>query len=205
MENILAFLSSSSGVYVYLSITLLLLAGAFAFPFPEDMIFLSAGYLAYKGLINPYVAIAVGLLSLVVGDSIIYFLGSKLGFKIFSLPVIRHLISKKNLDRAKNFMDKYGGKSVFISKFVVGLRYSVFFSSGMFKIGYKKFIMSDMVASCISVPTLVFLAYFNGQRIDLVITQVKAVEYEILYVFLGVVVAWAIWSYFKKTKTDKKA
>jgi len=203
MENILTFLSSSSGVYVYLSITLLLLAGAFAFPFPEDMIFLAAGYLAYKGAINPYIAIAVGLLSLVLGDSIIYFLGKKLGFKICSLPVLRYLISKKNIDRAKKFMDKHGSRSVFISKFIVGLRYSVFFTSGMFEIGYKKFIKFDMLASCISVPTLVFLAYFNGQKIDIVIALVKKVEYEILYVFIFAIIVWAVWSYLKKRKQDK--
>ena len=203
MENILAFLSSSSGVYVYLSITLLLLAGAFAFPFPEDMIFLSAGYLAYKGAIDPYVAISVGLLSLVLGDSIVYFLGNKLGIKILSLPFLRRLIHKKNIDRAKRFMDKYGSKSVFISKFIVGLRYSVFFTSGMFSIGYKRFILSDMLASCISVPTLVFLAYFNGQKIDLVINQVEKVEYQILYVFIITIAAWTLWAYLKKLKKDK--
>jgi len=208
METILAFLSSSSGVYVYLSIALLILAGAFALPFPEDMIFLSTGYLAYKGLINPYIGIAVGLLSLVLGDSIIYFLGKRFGIKILSLPVFKHLISKKNIDRAKKFMDRHGSKSVFISKFIVGLRYSVFFTSGMFAIGYKRFISFDMLASCISVPTLIFLAYFNGGRIDSVITQVKKVEYQILYVFIFAVVVWAIWSYLKKLKQgnlNKKA
>jgi len=208
MESILSFLSSSSGVYVYMSITLLLLAGAFAFPFPEDMIFLASGYLAYKGVINPYFAIAVGLLGLAVGDSIVYFLGNKLGYKICRLPVLRYLISQKNIGRAKKFMDKHGRKSVFISKFVVGLRYSVFFTSGMFAIGYKKFILSDMLASCISVPALVFLAYFNGQRIDLVITKVKKAEYELLYVLIFVVVVWVIWSYFKNKNQgdlDKKA
>ena len=200
MENILAFLSSSSGIYVYLSITLLLLAGAFAFPFPEDMVFLASGYLAYKGLVNPYIALVVALLSLAMGDSIIYFLGNKLGIRIFSLPVLRRLISKKGLDTAKKFMDRHGSKSVFISKFIVGLRYSVFFSSGMFSIGYKRFILSDMLASCISVPTLIFLAYFNGQRIDSVISLVKKVEYEILYVFIFVLVVWIAWSYLKKPK-----
>jgi membrane protein DedA with SNARE-associated domain len=203
METILAFLSSSSGVYVYLSITLLLLAGSFALPFPEDMIFLSAGYLAYKGIINPYVAILVGLLSLVVGDSIIYFLGNKLGHKLLELRFFRHLIGKKNIDRAKKFMDKNGSKSVFISKFIVGLRYSVFFTSGMFSIGYRRFISFDMLASCISVPTLIFLAYYNGHRIDVVMTKVKKVEYQILYVFIFAVVVWAVWSYLKKLKENK--
>lgn len=205
MENILSFLSSSSGVYVYLSITLLLLAGAFALPFPEDLIFLSTGYLAYKGTVDPYIAIAVGLFSLFIGDSIIYFLGNKLGLKILSLPVIRHFVGKKNIDRAKNFMDKHGSKSVFISKFIVGLRYSVFFTSGMFAIGYKRFISSDMLASCISVPFLIFIAYFNGHKIDVVITKVKTVEYQILYIFLFAVVVWAVWSYFKKLKKNKLA
>jgi len=203
MENILAVLSSSSGIYVYLLIVLMLLAGAFAFPFPEDVVFLCAGYMAYRGVIDPNIAIAIGLASIMVGDSIIYFLGNKLGFRIFSLPVIRLLISPKNMERAKKFMDKHGNKSVFISKFIVGLRYSVFFTSGMFSIGYKNFITSDILASCISIPTLIYVAYLNGQRIDKIFLEVRHVEYEILGIFVLVVAIFAIRAYFKKLKADR--
>jgi len=198
MEHIISVLSGSSGVYVYFLILLLLLAGAFAFPFPEDMIFLSAGYLAYKGVIDPRIAILVGFLSIAIGDSVIYFLGKKLGFKVFKLPVLRKLITKKNVERAQKFMDRYGSRSVFISKFIVGLRYSVFFTSGMFAIGYRRFILSDLLASCISIPTLVYLAYFNGNRIDQLLIQVRRVEYELLGLFVLVVVVFSIKTYLKK-------
>ena len=198
MEHILSVLSGSSGIYVYFLILLLLLAGAFAFPFPEDMIFLSAGYLAYKGVIDPRIAILIGFLSIAIGDSIIYFLGKKLGFKVFNLPVLRKLITKKNIERAQKFMDKYGTRSVFISKFIVGLRYSVFFTSGMFAIGYKRFILSDLFASCISIPTLIYVAYFNGNRIDQILFQVRRVEYELLGVFVLIVVIFSIRAYLKK-------
>ncbi len=198
MEHILSIISGSSGIYVYFMILLLILAGAFAMPFPEDMVFLSAGYAAYRGVIDPRTAIIVGLMSIMIGDSIIYFLGNKVGFRVFNLRLFRSLISKKNLEYAKRFMDKYGSKSVFISKFVVGLRYSVFFTSGMFAIGYKKFIVSDILASCISIPTLIYLAYFNGHRIDQILVQVRRVEYELLGLFLLVIVIFSIRAYLKK-------
>ena len=203
MEHILAVLSGASGIYVYLLIVLLLLAGACGFPFPEDMVFLSAGYMAYKGVIDPKLAVLVGLLGILMGDSIIYYLGNKLGFKIFSLPVLRRVITKKSIGKAKKFLDKHGSKSVFIGKFIVGLRYSVFFASGMFAIGYKRFIISDMLASMISIPTLVSLAYFNGHRIDSILYQVKKVEYEILGVFVLLLVVFGIRAYLKKLKTGK--
>ncbi|MEI6092504.1 MAG: DedA family protein [bacterium] len=198
MDHILSFFNNASAIHIYGTIVLLLMAGAVGFPFPEDLVFLATGYVAYKGFIDPNIGLLVGFTAVLCGDSIIYFLGRHLGPKIFHVPLLNRLITRELEQKAEKLLSKHGSKFVFISKFIVGLRYSIFFTSGMVSIGYGRFILFDALASCISVPTLVYLAYLNGKNIDAVISSVRHVEYALVAVFLLVVGFLLIKKYFKK-------
>ncbi|MCX6112905.1 MAG: DedA family protein [Proteobacteria bacterium] len=205
MEQILAFFNDLNAVNIYGLIVVLLLAGAIGFPFPEDVTFLAVGYVAYLGHISPNIGLIVGFIAVLTGDSIIYFLGKHLGPKIFSVPILNKIITKKTEAKAENLLHKHGSKFIFISKFIVGLRYSVFFTSGMVSVGYGRFILFDALASSISVPLLVYLAYFNGQNIDYVIASVKHVQYTLLAVFIAIVAILIVRKYFKKADDEGAA
>ncbi|MEI6079586.1 MAG: DedA family protein [bacterium] len=198
MEHVLQFFNNASALNIYAMIVVLLLAGAVGFPFPEDVTFLAVGYMAYSGYIDPNVGLIVGFVAVLAGDSVIYFLGKKLGPKIFSVPILNRLITRKHEEKAEKLLHKHGSKFIFISKFIVGLRYSVFFTSGMVSVGYSRFILFDALASSISVPLLVYVAYMNGHRIDYIISSVKHVQYVLLALFLIAVAVFFIRKYFKK-------
>ncbi len=201
MEHILGIFSSGSGaIEVYGIIIVLLMAGAVGFPFPEDVVFLSAGYFAYKGVINPVYAILIGYIAVLAGDAIVYTLGNKLGAKVFGLPILRTIITPEAIQKGKKLLHKNGPRFVFVSKFIIGLRYTVFFVSGMMEIGFLRFIKFDAMASAISVPTLVCLAYFNGDKIDQVLSYVKDAEYSILAVAAAVILFFAFRYYHVKRK-----
>lgn len=199
MEQILSFFNNASALHIYCMIVLLLMAGSVGFPFPEDLIFLTTGYVAYKGFIDPSIGLLVGFIAVLLGDSFIYFLGKHLGPKIFSIPFLNRVITKELEQKAEKLLLKHGSKFVFISKFIVGLRYSVFFTSGLVSIGYSRFILFDALASCISVPTLIFIAYTNGKNIDNVISSVKHVEYALVAIFVLIAGLLLAKKYFKKT------
>ncbi|MFH1224153.1 MAG: DedA family protein [Pseudomonadota bacterium] len=173
MEHIVGYFTNASSIQIYGLIFVMLMAGSFGMPFPEEMVFLSVGYAAYMGWINPVVGAVCGFVSVLIGDTTIYFLGNKLGLRICSLPLLRVVITKKAIEKGHSFLNKYGSEFVFFSKFVVGLRYSVFFASGMMSIGYKRFISFDALASMITIPLLVSLAYYNGHEIDIILAAVK--------------------------------
>jgi membrane protein DedA with SNARE-associated domain len=203
MEYILELFLGLSPLYIYLMIMLLLIAGAFGFPFPEDLVFISVGYMSYLGLIDPFIALAMGFIAVLMSDTIIYFIGYKLGPKIFSIPVLNRLITEPRLESAKKLLNKHGSKFVFFSKFVVGFRYSVFFTSGALSIGYLRFIIFDALASSISAPLLVYLAFQNGENIDALLSYVKKAEYIILVLALLVIAYFLVRAYYKKSKKNK--
>jgi len=202
MEYILEIFLSLSPFYIYLMIVLLLVAGAFGFPFPEDLVFIAVGYMSYLGLIDPYVGLAMGFLAVLLSDSIIYFIGYKLGPRIFSIPILNKLITEIRLESAKNLLNKHGSKFVFLSKFVVGFRYSVFFTSGALAIGYLRFIIFDALASSISAPLLIYLARHNGENLDRLLLLVKKAEYIILVIVL-LVIGYFIFRAYKNKKKGR--
>ena len=205
MEYILDLFLGLDPTYIYVMIMVLLVAGAFGFPFPEDLVFIAVGYLSYLGLIDPYRGLAIGFLAVLISDSLIYLIGYKLGPKIFRIPVLNKLITESRLERAKALLNKHGSKFVFLSKFVVGFRYSVFFTSGALAIGYLRFIIFDGLASSISAPLLIYLAYSNGENLDRLILSVKRAEYIILILAILFIGYFIIRYYRSKKDRSKKA
>lgn len=200
MEYILDLLLGLDTTYIYVMIALLLIAGALGFPFPEDLVFIAVGYTSYLGLIDPFLGLAIGFIAVMVSDSIIYFLGFKLGPKIVKVPLLNKIITVERIEKAKALLNKHGSKFVFISKFVVGLRYSVFFTSGALCIGYIRFITFDALATSISAPLLVYLAYVNGANLDGLILWVKQVEHAILIMALIAIAYFIIRARMKSKK-----
>ena len=201
MEQVISYFTDANAVQIYFIIFGLLIAGAFGFPCPEELVFLSVGYSAYMGWTDPFIGAAVGFSAVVAGDTIIYFLGKKLGLKIFSLPVLRKVITKRAIQKGHSLLDKHGSKFVFFSKFVVGLRYSVFFASGMMNIGYRRFITFDILASLITIPVLITLALNNGHRIDLV---VEAVKHVYNWILISALTGITVFITVNKIKSRKK-
>jgi membrane-associated protein len=77
--------------------------------------------MSYLGVIDPYIGLAMGFIAVLLSDSIIYFIGYKLGPRIFSVPILNKLITESRLESAKKLLNKHGSKFVFFSKFVVVL------------------------------------------------------------------------------------
>jgi membrane protein DedA with SNARE-associated domain len=162
------------------------------------MTFLATGYVAYKGWIDPNIGLIVGFVAVLACDSFVYFLGKKFGPKIVNIPILNKIVTAKTIEKGKSLLHSHGSKFIFISKFVIGLRYTVFFTSGMVSVGYGKFILFDALASSISVPLLIYLTYLNGGNIDRVVTSVRHAEYFLLALFLAAAAFFMIKNYLKK-------
>ncbi len=147
-----------------------LLAGGFGLPMPEDVPLLAMGYLAYKNVAPLHWVLVLGLGAVLIGDSTIYWLGRKIGYRITQSWPFRRFLSPRRLARASDAFHAHGGKTLFIARFLPGLRTPVFFSAGLFKIPYWKMLVFDGSAAFISAPTLILAAYFAGLQIESVKT-----------------------------------
>ncbi|NPD28554.1 DedA family protein, partial [Corallococcus exiguus] len=83
MEELLTnLLGSSQGLFAYLSVFAILVACGLGVPLPEDISLILGGFLAHKGAAHLPVMMAVGFFGILVGDSLIYLAGRRLGTRL---------------------------------------------------------------------------------------------------------------------------
>ena len=89
----------------------------FGFFFPGDSLLFTAGFLASQGYISFPILLVGTFVAGVVGDSVGYAFGNKIGPKLFSREESL-FFNKKHIKRAQDFYDKYGKKTIILARFM---------------------------------------------------------------------------------------
>ena len=182
MEWLLDHLQTLSPASVHLTIAGILLLCGLGLPIPEDISLISAGYIAHLGVVNVHTAFAVCLAAVLGGDAIAFLVGRLWGGRLLEWPPAKRLFSERKQRRVRAYFRKFGSKVIFIGRFLPGLRFSIFLSAGTLRVRPTVFFTYDALAALISVPVLVYLAWYFGDQMDQVIAWVRRSEYGILVV-----------------------
>ena len=91
----------------------ILMACGFGFPMPEDIVLISGGILASRGITTFWIVHAVCLFGVLGGDAVVFFMGRKFGPAIKSRGIFRKIINDKIDQRVAAVMHKYGDKVIF--------------------------------------------------------------------------------------------
>ena len=148
------------------AIALILLLSGAGLPLPEDIPLLAAGYICGQGAARLEFMIPLCMVCVVGADSGLYLLGRRYGHHVPNLPVIGRFLSASRIALAEQKMRQHGGKTLFIARFLPGLRAPIFFASGACRVPYWKFLCFDGGAALLSVPTLILVAYYFSDHID---------------------------------------
>ena len=144
-----------------------LLLAALSVPISEDLIIISGALLSHEDpglLLYNLLAIYCGVIA---GDFFAYWIGTRAGSGAAKTSFFTRLIPEKVLKKMHYFMDKYGIFTFIVGRFIpFGVRNSLFFSAGFFRLRFKLFVVYDIVAAMISVNTLFFLVYHFGETIQ---------------------------------------
>jgi membrane protein DedA with SNARE-associated domain len=200
MDFIVDFLIDYYGPIPYLAIFVILLLCGLGVPVPEDITLIAGGILAYYGVCDVWVMIGVGLCGVLIGDSIVFWLGHTFGRRLLKKWPFRVFIDETKIQSIRNKLHHHGGKLLFTARFMPGLRSTVFFASGMLHFPYRKLIVYDGAAALISVPAIVFSVYYFGDFLEKVIRLIKRVEGGIagLIAVIIIFIAVKLWLNHKK-------
>jgi membrane protein DedA with SNARE-associated domain len=166
--------------HVYLKLAGVLLLCGLGLPIPEDVSLVSAGYLAYLGAANVHTAFLVCLGAVMAGDLVAFAVGRWFGKYLLGSRIGRRLISPQRQLRLRAYFRKYGSKVVFVARFLPGLRFSSYLSAGMLRVRPQVFVLYDLLAALVSVPLLVYLAWYFGGNIEQLMRWVRCSEYGML-------------------------
>ena len=176
----------SEWVYVILFAIIFCETGLVVLPFlPGDSLLFAVGALC--AVDNPslslWILIPLLFLAAVIGDAANYWIGAKIGPRVFTSESSRWL-NKKHLVRAQAFYEKYGAKAIIIARFVPIVRTFAPFVAGIGKMNFGRFWLYNIVGGAVWVSLFLVSGYFFAN-----FTFVKE---NFIYVTIGIIVVSAI-------------
>lgn len=150
--------------YVILFIIIFAETGLVVTPFlPGDSLIFIVGAFSGIGFLNFFASYVVLLSAAILGDTVNYWLGNKLGPKVFSKENSR-VFNRAYLEKTREFYDKYGAKTIIIARFVPIVRTFAPFVAGIGKMNYSTFLKYNVVGAFMWVTSLILAGYFLGNN-----------------------------------------
>jgi len=173
-------------VYAVLFAIIFCETGLVVLPFlPGDSLLFAVGALC--AIDNPslslWMLIPLLFLAAVLGDAVNYWVGAKIGPRVFKSESSRWL-NKKHLDRAQAFYEKYGAKAIIIARFVPIVRTFAPFVAGIGKMNFGRFWLYNVVGGAVWVSLFLVAGYFFA--------NFEFVKKNFIYVTIGIIIVSAI-------------
>jgi len=152
------------GLWTYLLLFLIVFCetGLVVTPFlPGDSLIFISGAIAAMGSMNIAVFFIVFLMAAVLGDTVNYHIGKKLGIKILEKQNSRY-IKKEYIVKARTFYEKHGSMAIVIGRFIPIIRTFAPFAAGMLEMHYLRFIGYNILGGLLWVPLFLGGGYFFG-------------------------------------------
>ena len=131
---------------------------------PGDSLLFTAGFLASQGFLDIRLLCAVIFAGAVLGDTTGYWLGLKLGPKVFNRPD-SFFFHHRHVAKTKEFYERHGGKTIILARFMPVVRTFAPVMAGVGKMKYREFIAYNVVGGALWGVGLPSLAYFLGSVI----------------------------------------
>ena len=128
---------------------------------PGDSLLFAAGAFAAKGSLDSFLLFLLLSVAAILGNITNYWIGYMLGPNIMKKKNVR-FINTAYLDRAHQFYEKHGGKTIVIARFLPILRTFAPFVAGIGSMRYGKFMFYNVIAGFLWVGIFIFGGYYFG-------------------------------------------
>lgn len=166
------------GIWVYAGLFLIIFAEtglAVGFFLPGDSLLVVAGLFAAAGKLN--LAVLMGLLfaAAVIGDTVGYLTGRKMGRTLFTRPRSR-FFNPKHIAKAHAFYEKHGGKTIVLARFVPILRTFAPIVAGAAEMTYRNFVFYNIFGGLLWIVSMLLTGYFLGGLVEQFMRNVFGIE-----------------------------
>jgi membrane-associated protein len=169
-KNIIDFLTTKGLLLTYFGLVFIVFAEtglAVGFFLPGDSLLVVAGLVArmHPDRLNVVILLGTLFVAAVVGDAVGYLTGLKLGPRLFTRK--RSLLFRpSHLQKAREFYEKYGGKTIIIARFVPIVRTFAPIVAGAAEMPYRRFLAYNVVGGFAWVFSMILAGYFLGTVVE---------------------------------------
>ena len=138
--------------------SLLFTAGFLASPASQELL-KQLGVPATSAFFSLPILLVGCFLAAVIGDSVGYMFGRKIGPRLFQKEESL-LFSKKNVFKAQEFYEKHGGKAIVLARFMPVVRTFAPIVAGVGQMEYRRFVTYNLIGGALWAIGVTLLGYF---------------------------------------------
>lgn len=177
-------------------------------PIPSEVILLISGFFSSYTSLSVFYMILASTLGSFLGAIILYYIG-----KIFNKERLKKIVNgrlgkilflkENDIDKADEWYDNKGNKSVFFCRFVPIVRSLISIPAGMSEMPMGKFIIYTICGSMIWNTVLICLGYRLGSNWEYVLTILDKYQMVVI-VILIIILGYVIIKFYRKKRKSKK-
>ncbi|MFC5336908.1 DedA family protein [Leucobacter denitrificans] len=172
---------------------LAVLIETFVPPIPSEAVLPGAGFLAYDGRMNFWLAWLFATLGALVGAWIWYWIGYAFGrnrtrWVVGKIPLMDH----EDFDKAEAFFAKWGAAAVLFGRCVPLVRSFISIPAGIERMNFVKFTLYTLIGSGAWNGLWIGLGFAFGPAIKPILEQWSGVISDAVLVVIGLLVVWFI-------------
>jgi membrane protein DedA with SNARE-associated domain len=176
-------------------------------PLPSEIIMPFAGYVAYLGHMNLYLAAAAGAIGCNLGSAVAYWIGARGGRPLVERYGRWVLMSNDDLLRMVWYFQKYGSVTVLLARLLPVVRTFIAFPAGIAKMNQLRFHLYTFIGSWPWCFGLAWVGMKLGQKWDSDPRFEQAFHRFHLAVEIAIIAAiiWFIWSHINHRNQREQA
>lgn len=177
-------------------------------PIPSEVILLISGFFSSYTSLSVFYMILASTLGSFLGAIILYYIG-----KIFNKERLKKIVNgrlgkilflkEKDIDKADEWFDNKGNKSVFFCRFVPIVRSLISIPAGMSEMPMGKFIIYTICGSMIWNTVLICLGFRLGSNWEYFLTILDKYQMVVI-VILVIIFGYVIIKFYRKKRKSKK-
>jgi membrane protein DedA with SNARE-associated domain len=152
-----------------------------------ESVLIACGFLARAGHLNLKLVMLVAFTGTYIADVSIYFLGRGKGEGI----IAKFPVASAYYPKVKNLFDRYGIFTIFVTRYVYGLRLAAAATFGLVKMKRVKYLALNFLSCSIWAVLVGGLGYTFGASLEALIGQIK--HYEMMVVPLIILAGLGVW------------
>ena len=128
---------------------------------PGDSLLFVSGLSAASGLLSLPVLYAIFWAAGITGSILNYWIGHHVGTKVLR-EKFPDLVRKDYLDRTERYFERFGGKTIFISRFIPLVRTFAPFLAGVSRMEYRTFLIYSVLSAALWAVVMPTIGYLFG-------------------------------------------
>jgi membrane protein DedA with SNARE-associated domain len=192
IHTLIQWLLETISAMGYPGIVLLMAMESSIIPVPSELVMPPAGYLAYQGKMNMWLAILCGTAGSLIGAYANYYVSHYLGRPLILKYGKYVLIPPDKFERVERFFLRHGEISTFIGRLLPVIRHLISIPAGVAGMNHFKFSLYTLLGAGIWCTILTLIGYTIGENQQLIMQYShKALLWVVL--FSAALIAAYVW------------